>query len=46
MMPWLMRIGRFICRIKGHAMMVQFERHRMYLVCSSCGEESPGWVLR
>ena len=39
------QVRRSFCGIHGHDSMVQFERDRMFLRCSSCGHESPGWAL-
>jgi len=32
-----------VCALHGHDQMLHFERGRMFLRCSSCGYESPGW---
>jgi hypothetical protein len=32
-----------VCGLHGHDPMLQFEQGRMYLRCSSCGYQSPGW---
>jgi hypothetical protein len=33
------------CGIHGHDSLLQFEVDRMFLKCTSCGHESPGWDL-
>jgi hypothetical protein len=33
------------CGISGHDNLLQFEQDRMFLKCTSCGYESPGWEL-
>jgi hypothetical protein len=35
----------FWCGLRGHDSMMQFEKDRVFLQCSSCGHESPGWAL-
>ena len=43
---WARAVGQFqaaVCGLHGHDPMLQFEQGRMYLRCSSCGYESPGW---
>jgi hypothetical protein len=32
-----------VCGLHGHDPMLQFERGRMFLRCSSCGYQTPGW---
>jgi hypothetical protein len=32
-----------VCGLHGHDPLLQFEQGRMFLRCSSCGFESPGW---
>ena len=32
-----------VCGLHGHDPLLQFEHERMFLRCSSCGYESPGW---
>jgi hypothetical protein len=31
------------CGLHGHDPVLQYERTRMFLRCTSCGHESPGW---
>jgi hypothetical protein len=33
------------CGLHGHDSLLQFEQDRMFLRCTSCGHESPGWQL-
>ena len=40
------RLRQFICGLHGHDALLQFERDRLSLVCTSCNYESPGWELR
>lgn len=37
-------LGRLICALHGHDHMLTFEQERMFLRCTSCGHESPGWT--
>ncbi len=32
-----------VCGLHGHDPLLQFEHGRMFLSCSSCGYQSPGW---
>jgi hypothetical protein len=36
-------MGRLICGVKGHSLVVCFEPDRMRLECVACGYQSPGW---
>ena len=37
---------QFVCGLQGHDSLMQFERGRLSLKCTSCGHETPGWDLR
>ncbi|HUR34547.1 MAG TPA: hypothetical protein VM032_12180 [Vicinamibacterales bacterium] len=39
-------VRQFVCGLHGHDSLMQFERGRLSLKCTSCGHESPGWDLR
>ena len=39
------RMRQAYCGLHGHDSLLQFERDRMFLKCTSCGHESPGWEL-
>ena len=39
------RVREAFCALHGHDNMLHFEHDRMFLKCSSCGHESPGWEL-
>jgi hypothetical protein len=41
----LNQVRQSLCGMHGHDSMVQFERDRMFLRCTSCGHESPGWSI-
>jgi hypothetical protein len=39
------RLRQAICGLHGHDTLLQFEQERMFLRCTSCGHETPGWEL-
>ena len=39
------RMREVYCGLHGHDSLLQFEQDRMFLKCTSCGHESPGWEL-
>jgi hypothetical protein len=43
---WTRALGHLqsaVCGLHGHDPLLQFDAGRVYLRCSSCGHESPGW---
>jgi hypothetical protein len=32
-----------LCSLHGHDAILQYERNRIFLRCTSCGYETPGW---
>jgi hypothetical protein len=34
-----------LCALHGHDSILQYERNRIFLRCTSCGHESPGWEM-
>jgi hypothetical protein len=34
-----------LCALHGHDQLLQFESDRMFLRCTSCGFETPGWQV-
>lgn len=36
---------RTVCALRGHDPMLQYERNRIFLRCTSCGHETPGWEV-
>jgi hypothetical protein len=32
-----------VCGLHGHDPVLQYERDRIFLRCTSCGHETPGW---
>jgi hypothetical protein len=41
----LKRIQIVVCSLRGHDSVLQYERTRMFLRCTSCGHETPGWEV-
>jgi hypothetical protein len=41
-----MRVSQFFCGLTGHQTVRRFDGGRMYLECTECGHESPGWSIR
>ncbi len=39
------RVQQAICSLHGHDSLLQFEHNRMFLRCTSCGYETPGWEI-
>ena len=43
---WVLdRLRQALCGLHGHDALLQFEQERMFLKCTSCGHETPGWEL-
>ena len=38
-------IKEMYCGLHGHDTLMQFEKERVFLRCTSCGYETPGWML-
>jgi hypothetical protein len=38
-------LDRWWCGLTGHHAVLKFERHRLALICTHCGHESPGWSI-
>ena len=36
----------FVCGLSGHELMRSFEPNRLYMRCTSCPYETPGWTLK
>jgi hypothetical protein len=36
-------VQRSLCSLHGHDSILQYERNRIFLRCTSCGYETPGW---
>ncbi len=39
------RVQQALCSLHGHDSLLQFEHNRMFLRCTSCGYETPGWEI-
>ncbi len=43
---WLLgRLQMTLCAMHGHDAILQYERNRIFLRCTSCGYETPGWEV-
>jgi hypothetical protein len=43
---WMRRLPkRLVCLVKGHDTVLQFDRHRLALRCTTCGRHTAGWVI-
>ena len=40
------RLGRLICGLGGHELILSAERGRLSLKCMSCLYETPGWTIK
>jgi hypothetical protein len=41
----LQKMRQSWCGLHGHDALLHFEQDRMFLRCTSCGHETPGWEL-
>src|SRR5688572_28772396 len=41
----LAQIRQCCCAVRGHDLLLHFERRRLSLQCAACGWESPGWTI-
>jgi len=39
------RVREMVCGLQVHDNMLHFEHEHMYLRCTSCGHQTPGWRL-
>ena len=39
------RVGQFLCAMRGHDSVLHFEGNRVMMRCTSCGHDSPGWEI-
>jgi hypothetical protein len=39
------RVRQVFCGMHGHDNMLQFEHEHLFLQCTSCGHQTPGWHL-
>lgn len=40
------RLRRFVCGLGGHDLLLSVEPGKMWLRCTSCPYETPGWVIK
>jgi hypothetical protein len=40
-----MRVGQWLCAVRGHDSVLHFEGNRVMMRCTSCGHDSPGWEI-
>lgn len=38
-----MRLGQWLCGLRGHDAVLHFEGKRIMMRCTSCGHLTPGW---
>jgi hypothetical protein len=41
----VVRIGQWLCAMRGHDSVLHFEGNRVMMRCTSCGHDSPGWEI-
>ena len=41
----LLGVQQEICGLRGHTLLLHFERDRLSLHCASCGWDTPGWTV-
>ena len=39
------RLNQAFCAVRGHDASLFCEEDRLYLRCTACGHESPGWAI-
>jgi hypothetical protein len=39
------KIGQWLCAMRGHDSVLHFEGKRVMMRCTSCGHDSPGWEV-
>ena len=39
------RVGQWLCAMRGHDSVLHFEGKRVMMRCTSCGHDSPGWEI-
>jgi hypothetical protein len=39
------RVGQWLCAMRGHDSVLHFEGNRVMMRCTSCGHDSPGWEI-
>jgi hypothetical protein len=41
----MMAVQHAFCSLRGHDNLLQFDHNRMFLRCTTCGHETPGWEV-
>jgi hypothetical protein len=41
----VVRVGQWMCALRGHDSVLHFEGNRVMMRCTSCGHDSPGWEI-
>lgn len=41
----MLKLRQSLCALHGHDSLLHFEQDRMFLRCTSCGHETPGWEI-
>ena len=41
----LRKLNMAVCSLHGHDSVLKYEGTRMFLQCTSCGSETPGWDI-
>jgi hypothetical protein len=41
----LLGVQRVVCSLHGHDPLLQHEDNRLFLRCTTCGHETPGWAI-
>jgi hypothetical protein len=41
----VLRVGQWLCALRGHDSVLHFEGNRVMMRCTSCGHDSPGWEI-
>jgi hypothetical protein len=39
------KIGQWLCALRGHDSVLHFEGKRVMMRCTSCGHDTPGWEI-
>jgi hypothetical protein len=42
---FVVRVGQWLCGMRGHDSVLHFEGNRVMMRCTSCGHDSPGWEI-
>lgn len=41
----MLKVRQSLCGLHGHDSLLHFQHDRMFLRCTSCGHETPGWAI-